>query len=132
MVYHKAYIGLIPFEEFLKIVADEDKNLLNVFEDNVRDFQGEDNDVNGGIAKTIDNEGSEIFSVLNNANANCIKFNSCLQETSLQLLDYQIVNGCQTSNVLYNYKDSEHIARVHIPINLFQLRTEAKNKYYTS
>lgn len=45
----EAYIGLIPYSEFLKIVANEDQNLLNVFEDNVRDFQGENNDVNSGL-----------------------------------------------------------------------------------
>lgn len=119
----QAYIGLIPFEEFLKIVADEDKNLLNVFEDNVRDFQGEDNDVNGGIAKTIDSEGSEIFSVLNNG---VTIVSSSIQPTGDQftITDYQIVNGCQTSNVLYNYKDSEHIARVHIPIKLIATTDE--------
>lgn len=62
----EAYIGLLPYEQFLKIVSNDEQNLLNVFEDNVRDFQGESNDVNSGIAQTIVSEDSEIFSVLNN------------------------------------------------------------------
>ncbi|MBB6236904.1 hypothetical protein HDC90_001521 [Pedobacter sp. AK013] len=62
----QAYIGFLPFSEFEKIVSDAEGNLLNVFEDNVRDFQGDNNDVNGGIATTINNEDSEIFSVMNN------------------------------------------------------------------
>jgi hypothetical protein len=67
----QAYIGLIPFDEFQKIVSDNDDKLLNVFEDNVRDFQGDNNDVNGGIANTLNGEDSEIFSVLNNGVTNC-------------------------------------------------------------
>ena len=33
----QAYIGLLPYNEFLKIVSDDEQNLLNVFEDNLQD-----------------------------------------------------------------------------------------------
>lgn len=113
----EAYIGLIPYSEFLKIVSNEEQNLLNVFEDNVRDFQGENNDVNSGIASTITNPGSEIFSVLNNG---ITVVASKISPTGNQftIVDYQIVNGCQTSNVLFNNKKSENTANVVIPIKL--------------
>lgn len=106
----QAYIGLLPYTEFLKIVSDTDDNLLNVFEDNVRDFQGDNNDVNGGIATTLSNDDSEIFSVLNNG---VTIVASTISPTGDQftIFDYQIVNGCQTSNVLYNNRKGINITR---------------------
>lgn len=113
----EAYIGLIPYSEFLKIVANEDQNLLNVFEDNVRDFQGENNDVNSGIASTITNEGSEIFSVLNNG-ITIVASKISPTGNQFTITDYQIVNGCQTSNVLYNNRTNTNTPNVVIPIKL--------------
>ncbi len=113
----EAYIGLIPYSEFLKIVANEDQNLLNVFEDNVRDFQGENNDVNSSIASTITNEGSEIFSVLNNG-ITIVASKISPTGNQFTITDYQIVNGCQTSNVLYNNRNSANTPNVVIPIKL--------------
>lgn len=113
----QAYIGLLPYSEFLKIVSDSDENLLNVFEDNVRDFQGDNNDVNGGIATTLNNDDSEIFSVLNNG---VTIVASTISPTGDQftIFDYQIVNGCQTSNVLYNNRKGLNINKVNIPVKL--------------
>ena len=113
----EAYIGFIPYDEFLKIVSSEEQNLLNVFEDNVRDFQGENNDVNSGIASTITNPGSEIFSVLNNG-ITIVASKISPTGNQFTITDYQIVNGCQTSNVLYNNKENENISKVVIPIKL--------------
>ncbi len=113
----QAYIGLLPFSEFLKIVSDNEGSILNVFEDNVRDFQGENNDVNSGIALTIGNEDSEIFSVLNNG-VTIVASSISPTGDQFTISDYQIVNGCQTSNVLYNNRNGEKIAKVHIPVKL--------------
>lgn len=113
----QAYIGLLPYAEFLKIVSDDEQNLLNVFEDNVRDFQGENNDVNGGIALTLQNPDAEIFSVLNNG-VTIVASNISPTGNQFTITDYQIVNGCQTSNVLYNCKNGENVNKVHVPIKL--------------
>lgn len=113
----QAYIGLLPFGEFLKIVSDHDDNLLNVFEDNVRDFQGDNNDVNGGIAATLNNDDSEIFSVLNNG-VTIVASSISPTGDQFTIIDYQIVNGCQTSNVLYNNRKGLNINKVNIPIKL--------------
>jgi len=119
----QAYIGLLPFSEFLKIVADDNETLLNVFEDNVRDFQGDNNDVNGGIATTINSDDSEIFSVLNNGIT--IVANTILPTgDQFTINDYQIVNGCQTSNVLYNNRKGANTPRVFIPVKLIATRDE--------
>lgn len=113
----QVYIGLLPYREFLKILSDEEGNLLNVFEDNVRDFQGENNDVNGGIASTLNNNDSEIFSVLNNG-VTIVASSISPTGDQFTLTDYQIVNGCQTSNVLFNNREGEYIGNVYVPIKL--------------
>jgi hypothetical protein len=113
----QAYIGLLPFSEFEKIVSNDEGNLLNVFEDNVRDFQGENNDVNSGIANTLNDKDSEIFSVLNNG-VTIVASSISPTGDQFTISDYQIVNGCQTSNVLYNNRKSSTIAKVYIPIKL--------------
>ncbi|MEO5775904.1 MAG: AIPR family protein [Flavobacterium sp.] len=113
----QAYIGLLSFDEFEKIVSDSEGNLLNVFEDNVRDFQGDNNDVNGGIANTLNNDDSEIFSVLNNG-VTIVASSISPTGDQFTINDYQIVNGCQTSNVLYNNRKGENISKVHVPVKL--------------
>lgn len=113
----QAYIGLLPFSEFLKIVSDSEDNILNVFEDNVRDFQGDNNDVNGGIALTLNNDDSEIFSVLNNG-VTIVASSISPTGDQFTISDYQIVNGCQTSNVLYNNRKGLNISKVNIPVKL--------------
>ncbi len=113
----EAYIGLLPFSEFKKILTDEEDNLINVFEDNVRDFQGSNNDVNSGIKKTLNEGSSDLFSVLNNG-VTIVASSISPTGDSFTIRDYQIVNGCQTSNVLFNNRNSEHIKNVNVPIKI--------------
>jgi len=113
----EAYIGLLPFEEFIKILSDEDENLINVFEDNVRDFQGSNNDVNSGIEKTLSDESSDLFSVLNNG-VTIVASSISPTGDNFTIRDYQIVNGCQTSNVLFKNRKNDYIKGVNVPIKI--------------
>jgi hypothetical protein len=113
----EAYIGLLPFSEFKKILTDDDDNLVNVFEDNVRDFQGTNNDVNNGIEKTLNNSDSDLFSVLNNG-VTIVASSISPTGDKFTIRDYQIVNGCQTSNVLFNNRNSDFINSVNVPIKI--------------
>ena len=36
----EAYLGVIPITEYLKLIQDENETIHNIFDDNVRDFQG--------------------------------------------------------------------------------------------
>jgi hypothetical protein len=119
----EAYIGLLPFSEFKKILTDEEDNLINVFEDNVRDFQGSNNDVNSGIKKTLNGDGSDLFSVLNNG-VTIVASSISPTGDSFTIRDYQIVNGCQTSNVLFNNRNSEHIKNVNVPIKIIATNSD--------
>lgn len=102
----RAFIGILPCTEFLKLICDEKGQLLkNVFYDNVRDFQGE-NSVNREILSTLtsDKSSKESFVLLNNGvTVVCKSMNPVGIDFTVR--DFQVVNGCQTSHILY--KNSE-------------------------
>lgn len=102
----QAYLGMVKCKDFVEILKDSDGNMLtNIFEDNVRDFQGY-NAVNQEIRATITNmEDQARFAILNNGItivANTIKVTG----DNLELFDYQIVNGCQSSYVMFGNKEA--------------------------
>lgn len=119
----EAYIGLLPFDEFKKIIQDDNGKLKNVFEDNVRDFQGDTNDVNTLINETVSGEKSEVFSILNNGVTIVANTISPTGDV-FTIKDYQIVNGCQTSNVLYNNRLNPNINNVFVPIKIIATDNE--------
>lgn len=113
----EADIGSLTFNEFKKILSNDEDNLINVFEDNVRDFQGINNDVNSGIKVTLNNLDSDLFSVLNNG-VTIVASSISPTGDNFTIRDYQIVNGCQTSNVLFDSRNSEYISSVNVPIKI--------------
>lgn len=113
----QSFYGVLPFSEFKKLLVDDNDNIQSIFDDNVRDFQGLTNPVNANIADTLQSQNPELFSVLNNGItvvANSIKISGNV----LTLSDYQIVNGCQTSNVLYQNRNNDAIESISIPMRL--------------
>lgn len=93
-------IVLCSASELLKIITTEE-NLLrqSLFTDNVRDYQG-DTEINSEILNTIKNSPSN-FSLLNNGIT--IVCTSVLKSNrKVTLTNPQIVNGCQTCNVLFD------------------------------
>jgi hypothetical protein len=97
----EAFIGMLPANEFLKLICnDQDEMLRNIFYDNVRDFQGF-NAVNTEIKDTIESkEDKDKFALLNNGVTIVAK---TIKKVGVvfTISDYQIVNGCQTSHVIY-------------------------------
>nr|WP_289227651.1 AIPR family protein [Parabacteroides goldsteinii] len=71
----------------------------------MRDFQGE-NDINREIAATLSSSDSDKFVILNNGITIICKELRNIVRNRFLLGDYQIVNGCQTSHILYYNKDS--------------------------
>lgn len=84
----------------------EDGNLRShIFEENVRAFLGTDNPVNKSITETLSNaESATRFPVLNNG-ITVVSPNVRVPGSNLHIENFQIVNGCQTSNMLYQNKD---------------------------
>jgi hypothetical protein len=123
----EAYIGILPLSELLKLITDESGAILRgLFYDNVRDFQG-DNEVNLEIEQTIQSNDRDLFVLLNNGvTIVCDTINKTANKFNVEA--YQIVNGCQTSHVIYNNK--EHITpTMFVPVRLIvSEEDEVKNK----
>lgn len=102
----EAYIGILSCKEYLKLISNEEGELLKgLFYDNVRDFQG-DNPVNREVQETILNdEIKESFVLLNNGVTIVAKSIDKTGDTFI-IRDFQIVNGCQTSHILHANKES--------------------------
>lgn len=118
-----AYCGVLPYKEFKKIICSSNGNLNDVFEDNIRDFLGDTNDVNSSIQQTLQSDHIQIFSVLNNGItivADSIKITG----DKATITNYQIVNGCQTSHVIFDNEDVEGIDDLMIPIRLIATTNE--------
>jgi hypothetical protein len=101
----EAYLGVVPAKEYLTLITDPSDNIRKpLFYDNVRDFQG-DNPVNLEIKETLkDPAGQRRFAVLNNG-VTLVTRGLRTTGNKFVVTDYQIVNGCQTSHVLFGAKD---------------------------
>ncbi|MEL0637817.1 AIPR family protein [Marinomonas sp. TI.3.20] len=113
----QAYYGVLPFSEFKKLLIDDNGNIQSIFDDNVRDFQGIGNLVNSNINETLNSGSPDLFSVLNNG-VTIVADSIKISVNSFAITDYQIVNGCQTSNVLYENRNNESISDISIPLRL--------------
>jgi AIPR protein len=113
----EAYLGILPAKEYLRLVVDDAGNIRkSLFYDNVRDFQSY-NLVNLDIQTTLRDPAAQgRFAVLNNGVTIVAK---SLRPTGNRVLveDYQIVNGCQTSHVLYDERDTLG-DNVYVPIRV--------------
>ncbi|BCN31922.1 AIPR family protein [Anaeromicropila herbilytica] len=111
------YSGIIPFKEFRKIIIGDGDSLRPVFDDNIRDFLGNKNPVNSEIQKSLDVMDINSFCMLNNG-ITIVANRATVTGTTAILNDYQIVNGCQTSHVLYENRNLKGIDELLIPIKL--------------
>ncbi|MGP5134343.1 AIPR family protein [Psychrobacter cibarius] len=105
----QSYIALVSAKEFVdNLLTDDNGNIKNeVFEENIRAYLG-DTPVNNKIKSTLqDDSKSKIFSVLNNG-ITIVTPELTLTPNSkvIELKNYQIINGCQTSNTLFENYDS--------------------------
>lgn len=118
----QAYSGILPWSEFRKIITnDSDILQRGLFVDNVRDFQ-DYNGVNSEIKESLRSATKNRFILMNNG---VTIISRRIQPTGIKFVleDYQIVNGCQTSNVLYDNRDALDDS-VLIPIRLIGTENE--------
>jgi hypothetical protein len=112
----EAYLGFLPASDFLPIVTSEDGEIMRgIFESNLRDFQGLNNQVNGAIKSTLESDHTARFILMNNGVTIIARV---LRRTAhkFHIEDFQIVNGCQTSNVLFDFEGE--IDDVMVPLRL--------------
>lgn len=132
----KSFMTYIYFDEFLKIILKGNSKKYideSIFEENVRSFQGE-NEVNSKILNTLIDGGASKFFVLNNGItmiADRIATNN--KNKRFTVHNYQIINGCQTSNMLHRYYlhllesgtcDDEKLKEVYIPLKIIEVKNE--------
>jgi len=122
----EAYIGILPAREYLKLIIDESANIIKgLFYDNVRDFDG-DNEVNREIEATIKSDNHKSFVLYNNG-ITIVAEDINVVGDKMTITDYQIVNGCQTSHVLY-YNQQSIDDSLYIPIKIIALARDSKLK----
>ncbi len=122
---HEAYLAVVKAKDLVEnLLTTEDGNLrAQVFEENVRAYLGSDNPVNNSIQSTLEKPDTATrFPVLNNG-ITIVSPDVRVQGSTLHLSDYQIVNGCQTSNVLFENK-SELDDRVMVNVKVVETGNE--------
>lgn len=132
-IINKSMLMSVSFNEFLKLIRDEkDQLIYSVFEDNVRDFQSKselnksirdslNKSTNKNNEKDIDNK--RFFGILNNG-ITIIADKVTEDGKNITLKNYQIVNGCQTSNILFESRNVEGINDVFVTIKLLETNNE--------
>ena len=125
----EAYIGLLSGIEFLKLIENEEGDILpSLFYDNVRHWM-EWNPVNKEIRETLDNEMARSRFPLMNNGITIVAKAIRPSGDKFTVEDYQIVNGCQTSFVLHESRDRLlGDPNVLVPVRLIATNDEeAKN-----
>ena len=97
----QAYLGVLPCKELIKLLSNSDGRLHKaLFNENVRDFLSR-NPVNDEIAETIKSIGGQgRLAALNNG-ITIVARDVRIIGKNFTLSDYQIVNGCQTSHIVF-------------------------------
>lgn len=105
----QSYVAIVNAREFVhNLLMTEDGSIKNsVFEENIRAYLGDANEVNSNIQKTLrDDLKKNLFSVLNNGiTVVAPELTLTPNSKELDLTNYQIINGCQTSNSIYECRD---------------------------
>jgi hypothetical protein len=102
----EGYVVTVRVKDFINQILSDGNGRLRqqIFEENVRDFIGLDSEINSEMAATVvDPLKQKRFGILNNG-ITIISPDVRLAGLEIFLRDFQIVNGCQTSNVLFSYR----------------------------
>lgn len=120
-----AYYGLVNVNEYMKLlIDDETKGIKHVFEDNIRDYLGsDDNEVNKNMKNRLLSDEAQLFGILNNG-VTIVADDIKPVGERFNLINYQIVNGCQTSNVIFENKKDIENKDIFIPIRIIATTDE--------
>lgn len=117
----ESYMAIVSVKDFVEniLLSPEGKIKMHIFEENVRAFLGQDNTVNSQIKRTLQSVTlSDKFAILNNG-ITIISPDVRVQSNIISLDNYQIVNGCQTSNVLFDCF-SDELQNVFITVKIIE------------
>jgi hypothetical protein len=118
----QAYLGFLPVPELLKIVTDDNGEMMgSLFYSNPRDWQ-DYNEVNSEIKNTLESDSKSRFVLMNNG-ITIIARDVRPTGNKFVIEEYQIVNGCQTSHVLFEQADKSDKS-VAVPVRLIGTQDE--------
>lgn len=118
-----AYIITANLKDYYEFITNEDKIRENIFESNVRHFQGNVT-VNGNIINTLKDEKDIEFWWLNNGITILVSEIVPLPANKLKLTNVQIVNGLQTTFCIYNEFKDKDIASENRSIMIKIIKTD--------
>lgn len=116
----EAYIGYVTADQVLEMALGEPDSIgerhINraLFYDNVRDFNP-NSDINKSIIKDIESGDLSSF-VFKNNGITVVAKSISRKGDNFKIDDYQIVNGCQTTNILAQARDSA--GEISVPLRL--------------
>ena len=118
----QAYLGFLPVPELMKIVTDDNDEMIgSLFSSNPRDWQ-DYNKVNSEIKTTLESNDKSRFVLMNNG-ITIIARDVRPTGNKFVIEDYQIVNGCQTSHVLFEQAEKNDKS-VAVPVRLIGTQDE--------
>lgn len=102
--------------ELLKLLSDDGVLRRNLFEDNVRDYQG-DTTINQEMRNTLENNAQEFVLLNNGITIVCDEMHEGNRKVSLK--NPQVVNGCQTCNVIFKcYLEHVDLSNTYVVIKV--------------
>ena len=116
----EAYIGYVAASEIISIALGEKDSEGNryinrsIFYDNVRDFDP-DSEINKSIFSDLEKGDYESF-VFKNNGITIVSKNIDRRGDTFTIDDYQVVNGCQTTNILIRLRDN--VDKIFVPLRL--------------
>lgn len=118
----EAHLGYMPALDFLKLVCDERGELVeSLFYENVRGWHGY-NQINSEIRVTLASPSKDRFVLMNNG-VTIIAREMMVTGDRFTIRDFQVVNGCQTSHVLYDDRDLLDVS-VKIPLRIISTQDD--------
>jgi hypothetical protein len=116
----QAYIGYISADQILEIASGEKDSegnrqiIRSVFYDNVRDFNP-DSEINQAIIREL-TDGDQASFVFKNNGITIVAKEVSRKGDLFTLTDFQIVNGCQTTNILSTARDVS--SKIMVPLRV--------------
>ncbi|MDO5765255.1 MAG: AIPR family protein [Elusimicrobiales bacterium] len=113
-----ALIAVVSFKEFKKLLIDSNGGIkTSIFHDNIRAYQGV-SVVSKQMTATLNQGNFDQFIAMNNGITIIVGELNRKSGYNLELLDYQIVNGCQTCHVLYNQRNLNGIDKLLLLVKI--------------
>lgn len=118
----EAHLGYMSAPDFLKLVCDDQGEIIeSLFYENVRGWHGY-NQINAEIRDTLKSGGKDRFVLMNNG-VTIIAREMMVTADKFTIGDFQVVNGCQTSHVLYDNQDLLDDS-VRIPVRMISTQDD--------